>query len=203
MNTVYSVIAIAGLVLLIAALVYLRYAQDENRDDITLMQWLRKKPFRFQIGPWIEKNYPGKGKWVFYLLAGSFIFMAVTGFLFSLFGFIRLQGIPLAMHAAAGGLFAAAVAAVAFFRTRDYHPDDINEKAWRSSRKSRRAIAYWIFLLAAFLLMATALLMMMPFVHFSFIRTAFFVHRWSALAAAGTALIWTEAALFSEEKSHD
>ncbi len=198
----YSVIAIAGLALLTAALVYLRYAQDENRNDITLMQWLRKKPFRFQISPWIKKNYPGKVKWIFYLLAGSFIFMAATGFLFSLFGFIRLQGIPLAMHAAAGGLFAAAVGAGAFFRTRYYNPDEIDEKAWLSSRKSRRAIAYWIFLLAAFLLMATALIMMMPFVHFSFIRTAFFIHRWSALAAAGAALIWTEAALLSEEKSH-
>ncbi len=203
MITMYSVIAIIGLIGLTTALVYLRYAQDKNRDDISLMQWLRRKPFRFQISPWTKKNYPGKMKWIFYLLTGSFIFMAATGFLFSLFGFIRLQGIPLAMHAAAGGLFAAAVAAGAFLRTRDYHPDDINEKSWRSSRKSRRAIAYWIFLLAAFLLMATALIMMMPFVHFSFIRTSFFIHRWSALAAAGAALIWTEAALLSEEKSHD
>lgn len=199
----YSAIAIAGLTGLTAALVYLRYAQDENQGTISLTQWLRKKPFRFQIRPWIGKNYPGNGKWVFYLLAGSFIFMAATGFLFSLFGFIRLQGIPLAMHAAAGGLFAAAVAAGAFLRTRTYHPDKIDEKAWLTSRKSRRTIAYWIFLLAAFLLMATALIMMMPFVHFSFIQTAFFIHRWSALAAAAAALVWTEAALFYEEKSHD
>jgi hypothetical protein len=183
----YSATAIAGFAGLIAVFIYFKI----------------KKQRRFQTAAWLKQNYPGNLKWIFFMLAGSFAFMAATGFLFSLFGLIRLQGIPLALHAAAGGLFAAAVTAGAFLRIKDYHPAGFNEKACFSSKKSRRTIAYWIFLLAAFLLMATALIMILPFVHFSFIRTAFFIHRWSALAAAAAAFMWAEAALLPEQKNHD
>ncbi len=198
MYTAVAVIIIAGL---IAVLTCLRYAQDKKKKALSFKNWLLKKRFRLDPSVQREKKSPGRRKLAFYGLAGTFIFMAATGFLFSLFGLIRLQGIPLALHVAGGGLFAAAVTAAALTGTKDHHPDDFDEKSRLFSRRSRRTAAYWLFLLASFLLMATALLMMLPFFHFTTIRTAFFIHRWSALAGLAAVLVWAETFLITEDKN--
>jgi len=183
----YTAVVIIVLLGLPAGLLYHRYGMH------------KKKTPRLQTDSWIKKHYFGNRKWVFTGLAATFSFMAATGFLFSFFGLIRLQGIPLILHVSAGGFFAAAAASAVLVRTKDYRLDNLGEKPALSSRKVRRTAAYWVFMLAAFLLMASALVMMLSFFHFTSIRTAFFIHRWSALAAWAAAVVWVEAALIPEE----
>jgi hypothetical protein len=67
--------------------------------------------------------------------------------------------------------------------------------AFRNKQPEKMALslsngAFWLYALSAFLLTLTALSMMLAFVPFQMIRTAFFLHKGLALVSLCAALFW-------------
>ena len=152
---------------------------------------------------------PDLEKWLYIGFYGSFAYLAASGFFFAIFVPRGLSGYPLVGHVCAGGLFAACLALIVIFKGRYFIsvPKPVNlSLALLDPRKMRitaaqvKLAAFWIFVLAGFLLALTALLPMLPLLRTAGQKFMFEFHRYSALASALAALVFAGLELFSPPK---
>jgi hypothetical protein len=140
---------------------------------------------------WVVLRYPGWRQWIFVALATSFGFCAVSGFFFVIFVPRGMFGIPLLCHVMAGGLFAVSLAVLLLLRAGAYRPDDGPgaEKCDRCPILKNVPMTYvltglfWAFAAAGFALVITALLSMLPYLHFGAQIPLLEAHRYGALTA--------------------
>lgn len=142
---------------------------------------------------------PDLEKWLFIGLYGSFAYLAASGFFFAVFVPRGLYGYPLIGHVMAGGLFAACLTLIVIFKGRNFTsaPKPVNlSLALLDPRKMGitaarvRLAAFWLFVLAGFLLTLSALLPMLPLLRTAGQKFMFDFHRYSALASILAATIF-------------
>jgi hypothetical protein len=153
---------------------------------------------------------PDLEKWLFIGFYGSFAYLAASGFFFAIFVPRGLYGFPLIGHVMAGGLFAACLAVIVIFKGRNFIsvPKPVNlSLALLDPRKMGitaarvKLAAFWLFVLAGFLLAITALLPMMPLLRTSGQKFMFELHRYSALASLLAAMVYAGLELFDPPNS--
>ena len=132
---------------------------------------------------WIIHPYPGNIRWIFICLCCSFFYLTASGFLFALLFPRRLYGFPLMLHVCAGGVFAVSLALALVLRARFYVFSPEEEKTEKNFSSTRSWIFFWLFIVAGFLLINTALVMMLPLFSLRIQIYLFEVHRYSALIA--------------------
>ncbi len=152
---------------------------------------------------WGRKNYLGWTVWVFYALVLSYVYLALSGMFFAWFVPRGLYGFPLLLHVAAGALFAISLTIVFFIKARVYLPEKLRLKTEGQQkggfwcpllRKSfpriyLEALAFWVFVLAGFLLAASTLGSMLPYFNYPAQIFFFHLHRWSALTSVLSACL--------------
>ncbi|MBU1338464.1 MAG: hypothetical protein KKD56_05295 [Acidobacteria bacterium] len=139
---------------------------------------------------WTGTHYTALGRWFFFGMTGSYAVMALTGFLGSGLGLFRLQGLLLVAHVSVGGIYALCTAVVLFLRGGDMVDFSLRNEEPETRARSLSNGAFWLYALSAMLLTLTALSMMLAFVPFQLIRTAFLLHRVFALVSLCAALFW-------------
>lgn len=141
---------------------------------------------------WTGSRYPGRLKWVFAAFLLSFLGLAASGFFFAVFIPRGMYGWPLVGHVGLGGLYAAGLAFILVWRTRDYRFDRDEEAAFEAfacpmiknvSKAFVRKILYWGFALFGLLIILTALLSMLPVLPAEAQKTLAGIHKYSALAS--------------------
>ena len=168
---------------LIIALSYFQFRIDKQDKTRSYASWLvHKTKLVFKISTWVNikktynswktTHYSGYKRWIFIGSTLSYLVLIISGFLFSALGLIRLQGVPLLIHVSFGGVFAACAALTLLFRSGDYQ--------FESSPFIISGL-FWLFFLSVFILIVTALAMMLPFVSLLWIQTAFVFHRYFAI----------------------
>ena len=144
-------------------------------------------------------------KWLFVCLYGSFAYLAASGFFFAIFVPRGLYGYPLVGHVMAGGLFAASLTLIVIFKSRNFIsvPKPVNlSLALLDPRKLGitaariKLAAFWLFVLAGFLLALSALLPMLPLLRTAGQKFMFEFHRYSALASLLAATVFAGLELF-------
>jgi hypothetical protein len=152
---------------------------------------------------------PDLEKWLFVGFYGSFAYLAASGFFFAVFVPRGLYGFPLVGHVMAGGLFAACLAVIVIFKGRNFIsvPAPVNlSLALLDPRKMGitaarvKLAAFWLFVLAGFLLAITALLPMMPLLRTAGQKFMFEFHRYSALASLLAAMVFVGLELFESDR---
>ena len=149
---------------------------------------------------------PALEKWLFIGFYGSFLYLAASGFFFAVFIPRGLFGYPLVGHVMAGGLFAVCLVIIVLFKGR--HFISVPKPAHLSlslldPRKMGitparvKLWAFWLFVLAGFLLTLSALLPMLPLLRTGGQRFMFEFHRCSALASALAATVFAGLELFA------
>jgi hypothetical protein len=148
---------------------------------------------------WVVPRYPGWRQWAFIAFAASFAFCAATGIFFAIFVPRGMFGIPLLFHVMAGGLFAVSLAAVLLLRAGAYRPDAespagdfcVSCPVLKSvPRRYLVAGLFWILTAAGFVIAVTALLSMLPVLHFAAQLPLLETHRYAALAALLAAIVF-------------
>jgi len=144
-------------------------------------------------------------RWLYICFYGSFAYLAASGFFFAIFVPRGLFGYPLVAHVMAGGLFAACLAVIVLFKGRNFIsvPKPVNlSLALLDPRKMGitaarvKLAAFWLFVLAGFLLALTALLPMLPLLRTAGQKFMFEFHRYSALASLVAAMVFAGLELF-------
>jgi hypothetical protein len=148
---------------------------------------------------------PGLEKWLSIGLYGSFLYLAASGFFFAVFIPRGLYGFPLIGHVMAGGLFAACLVVIVVFKGRNYIslPKPISlsltlldpRKMGITAARVKLA-AFWLFVLAGFLLTLSALLSMLPLLRTAGQNIMFELHRYSALLSILAAMVFAGLELF-------
>jgi len=145
-------------------------------------------------------------KWLYICLFGSFIYLAASGFFFAVFVPRGLFGYPLVGHVMAGGLFAVCLVVFVLFKGRDFisvpKPAHLSltlldPRKMGITPARVRLWAFWLFVLAGFLLTLSALLPMLPLLRTSGQRFMFEFHRYSALCSALAAIVFAGLELFA------
>ncbi len=150
---------------------------------------------------WVGCRYPGWRQWIFVALAASFALCAGIGLFFAVFVPRGMFGILLLCHVMAGGIFAVSLAAVLLLRAGAYRPD-----AEASAGDTRVACPvlkgvprgdlltglFWAFAAAGLVLMATALLSMLPYLHFGAQIPLMEAHRYAALISLVAAAVFAD-----------
>lgn len=147
---------------------------------------------------WVVPRYPGWRQWIFVTLATSFGFCAASGFFFVIFLPRGMFGIPLLCHVMAGGFFAVSLAALVLLRAGAYRPDDgpgaeTCDRCPILKKVPMTCVltgAFWAFAAAGFVLIVTALLSMLPYLHFGAQIPLLEAHRYGALAAVLAAFVF-------------
>ncbi len=148
---------------------------------------------------WVVRRYPGWRQWIFAAFAASFGFCAASGFFFAAFVPRGMFGIPLLCHVMAGGLFAVSLAAVLLLRAGSYRPDAepgagdpcVTCPVLKSVPLGRLLTGlFWILAAAGFVLVVTALLSMLPYLHFGAQIPLLETHKYAALAALLAAIVF-------------
>ncbi|MCX6572135.1 MAG: hypothetical protein NT006_12090 [Candidatus Aminicenantes bacterium] len=144
---------------------------------------------------------PDLEKWLFVGFYGSFAYLAASGFFFAIFVPRGLYGFPLVGHVMAGGLFAACLAVIVIFKGRNFIsvPKPVNlSLALLDPRKMGitaarvKIAAFWLFVLAGFLLTLSALVPMLPLLRTAGQKFMFELHRYTALASALAATVYVD-----------
>jgi hypothetical protein len=143
-------------------------------------------------------RYPAWRQWAFAALAMSFAVCAGTGFVFAVILSRGMFGLFLLAHVMAGGLFAVSLTAVLLLRAGAYGPgagagpdeDCVACPVLKNvPRRHVLAALFWAFAAAGFVLIATALLSMLPYFHFGAQIPLLEAHKYGALAALLAALL--------------
>jgi len=144
-------------------------------------------------------------KWLYICLYGSFLYLAASGFFFGIFIPRGLFGYPLVGHVMAGGLFAVSLVTVVLFKGRDFitvpKPASLSLSLLDPRKMGITAArvklwAFWLFVLAGFLLTVSALLPMLPLLRTPGQRFMFEFHRYSAVVSAAAAMAFVGLELF-------
>jgi len=176
---------------------YIRWIADWKFSFLKLKTWDRALDYLIN---WARKNYPGWTAWVFFALVLSYIYLALSGLIFAWFVPRGLFGFPLLLHVAAGALFAISLTIILFLKARDYLPEKVSLRAAAQKNHQKggfwcpllkkslpriylEALAFWVFVVAGFLLATSTLGSMLPYFNYPAQIFFFHVHRWSALAS--------------------
>jgi|GEM_PF-393065 hypothetical protein len=150
---------------------------------------------------WAADHYPGPLGWVFAGLVISFLYQAASGFFFALFVPRGMFGLPLLAHVGSGGLFALSLAAVMFWRARDYGPGKTAKASFSGfacpvfknlSRSEFSKMAFWALAFFGFIQVATALGSMLPVFTFRTQVAIIRLHRYSALALLLSVILFAD-----------
>jgi hypothetical protein len=148
-------------------------------------------------------------KWLYIGFYGSFLCLAVSGFLFAVFIPRGLFGYPLVGHVMAGGLFAVCLVVIVLFKGRDFitvpKPAHLSLTLFDPRKLGLtparvRLWAFWLFAAAGFLLTVSAVLPMLPLLRTAGQRFMFEFHRYSALLATVAAMVFAGLELFSRQR---
>jgi len=206
----FSMISSALFLLMIAFLIYFSYTKQKKEDKESpdkkqvpnLSGWLVKglrslfnTPLKDRIKE-IDRKYLIAERSIFEKiiwggLALSFLYLFLSGFFFSLLSWRRMFGIPLMFHIVLGGLFAVFLCVCLFLSAKKFS---------YSLSFSFGNILYWIFILSGLFLAGTSLCMMLPLFTYRAQLFLFELHRYSALAAALSAVLFLYAAFLKNEK---
>ena len=223
----FRLISAVSLLGLAGRLTYLRFrhdvvsagAQTGSLSRAAYFRWLGRgltalfQPAGWQ---WLRATYaycctvypPPMLKWIFVGLSTCFIYLAASGFVFAIFSSRGLFGIPLLLHVVAGGLFAVSLAADVIFRAKEYSSIiEVFTSGRRPlgyllglfSRPLRQSFLYWVFVISGLALVSTALLSMLPYFSYRTQLGLVETHRWSALAAALSAMAFFDSVLPRKE----
>jgi len=158
------------------------------------------------LPPW---RLPSFEKWLFVCFYGSFAFLAASGFFFTIFVPRGLYGFPLVGHVMAGALFAACLTVIVIFKGRDFIsvpvPANPNPSLLAPRKKGLTPVrikfaAFWLFVLAGFLLTVSALLPMLPLLPTAGQAFMFEFHRYSALISLLAAVVFAGLELFGSDR---
>jgi len=145
-------------------------------------------------------------KWLYICFYGSFLYLAASGFFYAIFIPRGLFGYPLLGHVMAGGLFAVCLVVIVLFKGRDFiavpKPAHLSLTLLDPRKMGITAArvklwAFWLFVLAGFLLTLSALLPMLPLLRTPGQRFMFEFHRYSALVSALAAIIFVGLEIFA------
>jgi hypothetical protein len=147
---------------------------------------------------WVLRRYPGWRQWVFVALAASFALCAASGIFFAVFVPRGMFGFFLLGHVCAGGLFAVSLAALLLLRAGAYRPDDAPGTGRCDFCPVLKNVPttyvltglFWAFAAAGFILVVTALLSMIPYLHFGAQIPLLDAHKYGALAALLAAVVF-------------
>ena len=148
-------------------------------------------------------------KWLYLGFYGSFLTLAASGFFFAVFIPRGLFGFPLVGHVMAGGLFAVSLVLLVLFKGRNFiavpRPVSLSLALLDPRRMGITAVrvklwAFWLFVVAGFLLTASALLPMLPLLRTPGQRFMFEFHRYSALVSALAGLVFAGLEAFAAER---
>jgi hypothetical protein len=152
-------------------------------------------------------RWPVLEKWLHIGFYASFLYLAASGFFFGIFIPRGLFGFPLVGHVMAGALFAVSLTVLVVFKGRDFisvpKPASLSLMLLDPRKMGITAArvklwAFWLFVLAGFLLIVSALLPMLPLLRTAGQRFMFEFHRYSALLAAVTAMVFAGLELFDK-----
>ncbi|MDW3229735.1 MAG: hypothetical protein PHQ48_07825 [Acidobacteriota bacterium] len=179
---------------------YVKWFGRWLKSFLNLRRWDRCLDY---LIAWGRENYRGWTAWVFYLLALSYAYQALSGFFFAWFIKRGLYGFPLLLHVAAGALFAICLAISLFLKARLYLPESLSSLGSSQTgggfccpilKKSFpriyfQAVAFWIFVVSGFLLIVSTLGSMLPYFNFPAQILFFNLHRWAALVSVLSAIL--------------
>lgn len=137
---------------------------------------------------WLQSCSPIKEKWSFVGLYVSFTLLALTGFLFTLLGSVPMFGMPLVLHVSLGGFFAVCLAVVLLLRAERFFKSETRATKGNGIPVWLGKAMFWLFTLAGFFLICSALAMMLPVFSSQAQDDLFAVHRYSALTAFTSAI---------------
>jgi hypothetical protein len=225
---VFRIIAALSITGLAGRLAYLRFreetilggAQTGSFSRAAFFQWLgRNVKSLFTTSGWRSLrtfyhyyrsfHITPLMKAVFAGLAWSSLFLALTGIGFALFSPRGVFGVFLLLHVIAGGIFAVCLTADIVLRAKEYHfaleilalrRRSIRAFLTEFSTPLHRSLLFWGFALAGFILIATALLSMLPYFHLRAQLVLVETHRWTALAAVLIAMAFVDAVLPRPQK---
>ena len=143
------------------------------------------------VKTWAGQFYPGWKSWVFFGLILSFLFLAISGFLFFLLIPRGLYGLPLLLHVAAGGIFAVCLSMVVVWRAREYTSD--------VEQLLLLKIMFWTFVISGLFLIVTSLGSMISFLSMKFQIGIIGWHRVSALVSLVSVSIFLQYSLNREK----
>jgi cytochrome b subunit of formate dehydrogenase len=188
----FRIITLAALPAAALGLAYIRYKKSASSESF-LTWWPTRltamiKQWRGQgLRDWNQQHLvrpnPPRQRWIFLGLVLSFLYLALSGFVFALFFTGPLRGIFLMAHVSLGGLFAVCLALAVVIRARVYDFGD--ESHPRGAQDGRllfvTRLLFWVFAGSGLLLIVTALLMMLPWLAQPGHVRILDLHRYSAL----------------------
>jgi len=190
----FRIVALVTLPAAAASLAYFRFRQSGAKEPFPawmrgrltgLLKERRGQGLRDWHAQHLVRPNPPKQRWIFLGLILSFLYLALSGFVFAVFFSGPLRGIFLMAHVSLGGLFAVCLALVAFIRARLY--DFGLEKDPRGAQTGWllfvSRLLFWAFVCSGLLLTLTALLMMLPWLAQPGHAWILGLHRYSALIA--------------------
>ena len=148
-------------------------------------------------------------KWLDICFYGSFLYLAASGFFFAIFIPRGLFGYPLIGHVMAGGLFAVCLVIIVLFKGRDFIAVPkpallsltlLDPRKMGITAARVKLWAFWLFVLAGFLLTLSALLPMLPLLRTPGQRFMFEFHRYSALVSTLAATIFAGLEIFARPR---
>ncbi len=205
----FSIITLVSLFGLIFALMLHHYRRTRatNRKRSThfkitdYISWLSKNPLKKLRQKLLQKTfflrYPAVEKWSTIGLRLSFIFLAVSGFIYALFSTQSLHGYPLLFHVILGGIFAMCLPLVVVLQAPVFsfwskEAEFANKIPGGRKRTGPvpliQKIFFWLFVISGFLLILTALTSMLPAFSLKDQLNMTDIHRYSALVALLSAI---------------
>jgi hypothetical protein len=205
----FGIITLISLLGLISVLVLHHYRgiQATNRKRSThfkitdYLSWLSKNPLKKLNQKLLQKTfflrYPAVEKWSTISLRLSFIFLAVSGFIYALFFTQSLHGYPLLFHVILGGIFAICLPLVVILLAPVFsfwsEEAEFTNKILGGMKRTGpvpliQKILFWLFVISGFLLILTALTSMLPAFSLKDQLNMTDIHRYSALVALLSAI---------------
>ncbi len=193
-SVLFRIVTLVTLPSAAAGLAYFRFRKSGAAEPFPA--WLRgrltslvKERRGKGLHDWHEQHLvrpnPPRQRWIFLGVLLSFLYLALSGFVFAVFFSGPLRGIFLMAHVSLGGLFAVCLALVVFIRARVY--DFGTEADPRGAQTGRllfvSRLLFWVFVSSGLLLTLTALLMMLPWFAQPGHAGILDLHRYSALIA--------------------
>jgi hypothetical protein len=148
-------------------------------------------------------------RWVVAGLVLSFSYLAASGFALAVFSSRGIFGIPLLFHVISGGIFAVGLAFLLIFRAKEHAfltakteplTPLISTLSKIFSRLPLHSILFWLFVISGLFLVATALLSMLSTFSFKTQLELVETHRYSALVALLTAIVFFDDVLLPKDK---
>ncbi len=209
----FTVLSVLGVLVVAFLLSYHRFHRShENR----YFPWLGSRMAAFvksawarRIGEtyrsWFVQRYPSKQRWIFLGLAGSTVYLVLSGLVFSWIG-VRLFGLALLLHVVLGGVFAVCLCLAVLLRARYYtwkteEMVPANLRTAAGKRKAWQIVLFWIVVASGFVLIVTALFQMLPQFSLRAQLLIFDIHRYAALEILLAGMAYSYFSLIDE--THD